>query len=89
MKIEVPEDFVEVLRKIEREVPPENVVNWLEWASQNPEGARRLVEVLSRLGRAGRHEFEVCLWFGMGPEDAVKSAIEDDLKHRRKRSLLS
>jgi len=89
VRLEVPEEFAEVLRKIEREVAPENVVNWLEWASRNPEGAKRIAKAYKKLGRCGRHEFEVCLLLNYSPEEAVRSAERRDRESREKRSLLS
>ncbi|MCS7114094.1 MAG: hypothetical protein N0A00_01580 [Candidatus Bathyarchaeota archaeon] len=89
MNVEVADEFVEVLKNVERDVPPGNVVDWLEWASKNPEEAKRLAETYGRLSWCGRHKFAVCLWCGESPDYAIKSAVEEDEKHRSKRSILS
>lgn len=89
MKFHIPDKFVEVLKEIEMEVPPGNVVDWLEWASRNPEDAKRLAEAYRGLGRSGRHRLAVALWHGESPDHAIKSAIEDDAECKKKRSLLS
>ncbi len=89
MKLDVPDGFINLLEEIEGEVPPRHVIEWLEWASDNPEEARCLVETYRGLGRSGRHEFAVSLLCGTSPDCAIKSALEDDESHRSKRSLIS
>ena len=89
MKFEVPDEFIELLEEIEKDVPPINVLKWLEWAAQNPEGAKRLVEGCKRLGRSGRYRLAVGLWFGDDPDRAMESAVKSDADRRRERSLLS
>lgn len=89
MMSRIPDEFIEVLKEIKMEVPPRNVVDWLEWASRNPEDAKRLAEAYRGLGRSGRHEFAVALLRGESPDRAIESAVEDDAECRKKRSLLS
>jgi len=88
IKLNVPEEFVEVLRKIEADVKPRCVIGALEWATKNPEKARKVAEGFSRLGYLGRKEFETCIWLGNDPDYALKSAEERQADASKIRSLL-
>jgi len=87
-KLNVHEEFVEVLRKVESDVKPERVIDALEWAAENPEKARKVAEGFSRLGYLGRKEFETCIWLGYDPDYALKSAEGRQADASKKRSLL-
>jgi len=87
-KLNVPEEFIEVLRKVEADVKPEHVIDALEWAAENPEKARKVAEGFSRLGYLGRKEFETCIWVGHDPDYALKLAEERQADASKKRSLL-
>jgi hypothetical protein len=87
-KLNVPEEFVEVLRKVEADVKPEHVIGALEWAAENPEKARKVAEGFSRLGYLGRKEFEKGIWLGHDPDYALKSAEERQAGASKMRSLL-
>lgn len=89
MRFEIPKEFIEVIMEIEKDVRPGSVINWLEWASRNPEEAKRLAEAYRGLGWSGRHELATALWCGESPDHAIKSAIKYDKEYRKKRSLLS
>jgi hypothetical protein len=86
-KLNVPEEFIEVLRKIEADVKPEHVIDVLEWAAENPEKARKVAEGFSKLGYLGRKEFETCIWLGNDPDYALKLAEERQADASKKRSL--
>ena len=88
IKLNVPEEFVEVLRKVEADVKPEHIIGALEWAAENPEKARKVAESFSRLGYLGRREFETCIWLGNDPDYALKLAEGRQADASKKRSLL-
>jgi len=48
-KLNVPGEFVEVLRKVEADVKPEHVIDALEWAVENPGGVE--VTLIRKGGR--------------------------------------
>jgi len=87
-KLNVPGEFVEVLKKIEIDVKPENVVDALEWAIENPERARDVAEGFQKLNYLGRKEFETCIWLGYSPDNALESARKRQTENSEKRSLL-
>ena len=87
-KLNVPEEFVEVLRKFEADVKPRCVIGALEWAAENPEKARKVAEGFSRLSYLGRKEFETCMRIGHDPDYALKSAEERQAGASKMRSLL-
>lgn len=88
MKLEVPDEFIEVLKSVSKEIGPEHVVDALKWASENPEKARKTAEAYKRLGMQGKHEFADSLWLGFDPGMAIENAVKRDLKARERRSLL-
>jgi len=86
---EVPDEFISTFMEIEREVKPEYVIKALKWASSNPEAARSLAERHRRLGHLAKKEFEVLIWCGWNPEDALNRAEERQAEVSEKRSALA
>jgi len=86
--LRVPEEIVEVLENIEREVLPEHILNALKWAAKNPEKAKRVAEGFRKLSPLGKKEFEYYIRLGYNPEDALESAEERQTEAHKRRSTL-
>lgn len=89
MDLSVPDEFIEVVKSVLRGIAPATVLEWLKWASENPDEAKRIAEVYWKLSRVGRSEFETCFMIGNSPVDAAENALEVDREYRADRSLLS
>jgi len=87
-KLNVPEEFVKALRKVEERMEPECVVRALEWAAENPEKARKVAKGFRKLGYLGRKEFEACIGLGFDPDEALEAAEKRQADVSKSRSLL-
>ena len=86
--LDVPEEFIEVLRKLEGNLKPGRVVDALRWAVLNPEKAKDVARRFHNLGHYGKREFEKCMQLGYNPEYAVEFAEIKQSSISRRRSML-
>lgn len=87
MRFDVPDSFVEVVRQVDKEIIPKNVIEALKWASENPDKARLVAEGWSKLGKYGRSEFNAYLVV-YDPEYALKTAHDREARLRERRRLI-
>jgi hypothetical protein len=88
LRFDAPEEFVDLLKRLQREMEPEKVINTLKWSSENPADAKRLAERYDKLGYYGRREFETSILCGNNPDYAMESAEKYQAEVRECRSLL-
>ena len=92
MKLEVPDSFLNLLRKCGEycSSSPSTIIDILKWASENREMAEKIAEEAKRFNETGRREFEYCLLrLAYKPDEALKKALETQMEKRAMRSLLS
>jgi hypothetical protein len=88
MKLDVPDEFVALFMKLDREISPHYIMNALKWASDNPDEAIRVAESWKKLGGNGKREFQTCLSVGYDPPLALKNAEEYEARQHGNFSLL-
>jgi hypothetical protein len=88
MKLDVPDDFADLVMKLEREVSPHCIMDALKWASENPDEAIRVAESWRRLRGNSKREFQLFLSCGYVPPLALKNAEEYEVRQHKKFSLL-
>ena len=89
MKIDVSEDFADMLRSFDKDMAPYIVVAALKWASENPNETSRIVEGWKRLKSRGKSEFQWRLSVGsIGPAEALDYAVTYEARKREQLSLL-
>jgi hypothetical protein len=89
MKLNVSDEFVEILKEIEMEFAPERTIRALEWASNNYEEAKRMAEEYKGFNVSGKREFALYIRFGYDPAYAMDCARERNSEVRERRSLAS
>jgi hypothetical protein len=88
MKLDVPDEFVALFMKLDREISPHYIMDALKWASDNPDEAIRVVESWKKLRENGKREFQLFLLCGYDPPQTLKYAEEYEARQHENFSLL-
>lgn len=89
MKVEVSDDFVNILLRFGKDLAPRVAIDVLKWAAENPDKAQAIVEGWKELKRRGKKEFQRRLSLGsMDPDEALDYAVKYEAKIREQASLL-
>ncbi len=88
MKIDVRDDFVNLLMGLDKSVGPDHVIKALKWASDSPEKAAQIVEGWRKLRSNGMKEFQGWLSLGLGPDRALECAEKFEVEQYEQLSFL-
>jgi len=87
MILDVPDMFVEVLRRLEG-LTPRRTVDLLRWASSHPEEAAQIAREWWKMKKEGKKIFQRSLQVLSSPRAALKYAKKALEEQRKKRALL-
>lgn len=89
MKIDVSEDFIDMILNFNKEMAPHIVVDALKWASKNSDKTPMIVEGWKKLKSRGKTEFQWRLSLGsIDPAEALDYAEKYEARKREQTSLL-
>ena len=89
MKIEVLDEFADMLCSFDKNMAPHIVVEALKWASEKPYEASRIVEGWKKLKSRGKREFQWRISLGsIDPAEALDDAVKYEARKREQSSLL-
>ena len=89
MKIEVLDEFADMLCSFDKDMAPHVVVEALKWASEKPHEASRIVEGWKKLKSRGKSEFQWRISLGsIDPAEALDYAVKYEARKSEQLSLL-
>ncbi|MEM4143964.1 MAG: hypothetical protein QW445_07505 [Candidatus Bathyarchaeia archaeon] len=89
MIYQAPDEFIDLLKNLNKKVFAEQVIGWLEWASNNPAKAIKVAKKYWRLGKNGQQTFQEYLRFAHPPDYVMNLTLIHEKKLRSKRKKLS
>ena len=89
MKIEVLDEFADMIHSFGKEMAPYVVMDALKWASEKPKEASIVVEGWKKLKARGKSDLQWRLSIGcVNPAEALDYAARNEAKNREQQSLL-
>ena len=89
MKIEILDDFADMIHSFDKEMAPYVVLEALKWASEKPQEALKVVEGWKKLKARGRNDLQWRLSIGcVNPAEALDYAAKNEAKNREQQSAL-
>ncbi len=89
MKIEVLDEFADMIRSFDKEMAAYVVLEALKWASEKPQEASKVVEGWKKLKVQGKSELQWRLSIGcVNPAEALDYAARNEAKNREQQSTL-
>lgn len=89
MKVEVSDDFVNMLLSFDKDMAPSIAIYALKWASENSDKTPSVVEGWKKLKSRGKKEFQWRLSLGsINPAEALDYAVKYEARIREQSSLL-
>jgi len=88
VKIDVSDEFFEMLNHMTREMQPDCLLALLRWGSENPSASSQLVEEYGKLKVTSKREFQWLISVGLKPGQALYNAQQWEKRRFEQQSLL-
>lgn len=88
MKIEVSDEFFEMLNHMTYEMQPDSILALLRWGSENPSESSQLIEEYGKLKVTSKREFQWLISLGLKPGQALYNAQQWEKRRFEQQSLL-